>query len=181
MGICRVTADEIEKHMPGSVLTLGAQNKIEMVNLKGGTLDCVDIKAHRGHERVADLNYPADLGSYDLVVDCGTIEHCSNVFQAVKNAATAVKVEGRILHHSPVNMMNHGYYNICPVFFRDFYEGNGWTIERADLMDELDRVAQGEGDIYGRFKPGENWLFLVVARRWKESTVDRMPLQREYR
>lgn len=181
MGICALTAAEIERHMPGAVLTLGAQDRIETVNLKGGTVDAVDIKAHKGTERVADLNYPAELGAYDLVVDCGTIEHCSNIFQAVKNAAAAVKVGGRILHHSPVTMMNHGYYNLCPVFFRDFYETNGWEIERADLVHENNQVATEQGDIFGRFKPSDNMLFLCVARRKEESKTDLLPLQREYR
>lgn len=181
MGICRVTANEIEKHMPGAVLTLGAQDGIDAVNLKGGSVECVDVKAHKGVERIADLNYPVELGAYDLVVDCGTIEHCPNVFQAVKNAAGAVKPGGKILHHSPVTMMNHGYFNVCPVFFRDYYELNGWQIERVELMDKNDDIATGQGDIFGRFNPTENMLVLIVASRTNGATVDRLPLQREYR
>jgi hypothetical protein len=181
MGICRVTADEIEKHMPCAMLTLGAQDKIETVDLKGGSVECVDVKAHKGFERIADLNEPADLGSYDLVVDCGTIEHCPNIFQAVKNASGAVKVGGAILHHSPVTMVNHGYFNVSPVFFRDYYELNGWQIERAELMDEGDNVVAADGDLYGGVKAERNMLVLVVARRLDGSTVGRYPLQKEYR
>jgi hypothetical protein len=50
------------------------------------TLECVDIVASRGCERIVDLNYSAELGQYDLVLDCGTTEHCFNVGQAIINA-----------------------------------------------------------------------------------------------
>jgi len=180
VGICRVTADEIQKYMPCSVLTLGAQENIELVDLKGGSLVSVDIKAHQGTERVADLNYPSDLGTYDLVVDCGTVEHCSNIFNAIKNAADAVKVGGRILHHSPVSMLNHGYFNICPVFYRDYYRLNGWTIERFDLMNMSDEVAKVKMDICARNLTIAEWLVLVVALRPEGATTDRLPLQGEF-
>src|SRR5256885_13884733 len=42
----------------------------------GATLTCVDITQSRGIEKVIDLNYPQELGLFDLVIDPGTIEHC---------------------------------------------------------------------------------------------------------
>lgn len=180
MGICRVAAEEIERYMPCRMLTLGAQDRIETVDLKGGSVDAVDVKAHKGVEKIADLNYPQELGQYDLVVDCGTVEHCPNVFQAVKNAANAVKPGGRILHHAPVAMLNHGYFNLCPVFFRDYYELNGWTLERVDITDKNDEVIEC-GDRFAQLDPQVSTAVLVVAQRQEGATTERMPLQREYR
>ena len=97
--------------------------------LLGATLDCVDIHASRGIERIVDLNYPQDLGEYDLVLDCGTVEHCFNIGQAILNAANAVKVGGYIFHMPPLSMVNHGFYNLNPTLFHDFYTQNGWEIE----------------------------------------------------
>ena len=180
MGICAVTASVIQKYMPCNVLTLGSQDNISIVDSKGGSITSVDIKAHKGGEVVGDLNYPIDIGQYDLVVDCGTTEHCSNIFQAIKNAAGAVKVGGRILHHSPVSMINHGYYNICPVFFRDYYEVNGWSLERFDMMNINDNIIT-VGNPFERIKCDQEFLVLIVSRRLETSTVDKLPLQLEYR
>ena len=66
----------------------------------GCELVCVDVHASRGVERIVDLNAPAELGKYDIVMDMGTIEHCFNIGQALKNAVNAVDIGGRIFHTS---------------------------------------------------------------------------------
>lgn len=95
----------------------------------GAELTCIDVVSIFGKEKIVDLNYPHDLGKFDLVIDPGTCEHCFNIAQALMNAAHAVKSEGRIFHINPMNCMNHGFYNICPTLMHDFYEQNGWNIE----------------------------------------------------
>ena len=95
----------------------------------GAELTCIDVVQNFGREKIVDLNYPHDLGKYDLVIDPGTCEHCFNVAQAFMNAAHAVRNEGRIFHINPMNCMNHGFYNICPTLMNDFYEQNGWNID----------------------------------------------------
>jgi hypothetical protein len=102
---------------------------VHLFKLAGARLDCVDIRASRGVERIVDLNYPQDLGEYDLVLDCGTVEHCFNIAQAILNAANAVKPGGYIFHTPPLSMVNHGFYNLNPTLFHDFYGQNGWEIE----------------------------------------------------
>ena len=88
----------------------------------------VDVSASRGIEVIADLNYPQDLGEWDLVIDPGTVEHCFNIGQALMNAAQAVAVGGIILHTPPLTMLNHGFYCLMPTLFHDFYGQNGWEI-----------------------------------------------------
>lgn len=92
-------------------------------------LDVIDRAVLQGSERVVDLNEPQELGEYDLVVDPGTIEHCFNIAQAAKNLAEAVKVGGLICQAVPMSMFNHGYYNLNPVWFIDFYKANGFRLE----------------------------------------------------
>lgn len=82
---------------------------VSLFNQLGAELECVDVYASRGIERIVDLNQPATLGTYDVVLDLGTIEHCFNIAQALKNAVDAVAVGGRIFHTSPVTMINHGF------------------------------------------------------------------------
>ena len=102
---------------------------MDLFKMVGATLDCIDVVKWRGFERILDLNEPHDLGSYDLVIDPGTVEHCFNIGQAIMNAARAVKVGGRIYHSPPLFMVNHGFYNVCPTALYDFYTQNGWQIE----------------------------------------------------
>lgn len=47
-----------------------------------------DIAKIRGRETILDLNFPLPphlIGSYDLVIDTGTLEHCFNVGVAFKS------------------------------------------------------------------------------------------------
>jgi len=90
-----------------------------------------DFKKIRGDEIIADLNHPCELGQYDLVIDPGTLEHCFNIAQAAFNAANAVKVGGHILHVNPVSMVNHGFYNLSPTWYYDFYKANDFEIIEA--------------------------------------------------
>lgn len=101
----------------------------EFFRLIGSELSCVDVHSSRGMETITDLNYPQDLGKYDMVIDPGTIEHCFNIGQAMINAANAVCEGGVIFHSPPISMLNHGFFNLCPTLFYDFYTQNGWEIE----------------------------------------------------
>lgn len=97
----------------------------------GLELDCIDIHAPRGVERIVDLNAPLPedlLGRYRLVIDPGTIEHCFNIGQAMLNAARAMAVGGYIVHVNPLSMFNHGFYNLNPTFYYDFYGQNGFEL-----------------------------------------------------
>lgn len=102
---------------------------LEIFSKLGMKITCVDIVASRDVETVVDLNYPHDLGKFDLVLDCGTTEHCFNIGQALMNAANAVKEGGYILHTPPLSMTNHGFYCLQPTLFYDFYTQNGWEVQ----------------------------------------------------
>lgn len=142
----------------------------------GCELVCVDVHASRGVERIVDLNQPATLGKYDIVLDLGTTEHCFNIGQALKNAVDAIDVGGRIFHTSPVTMINHGFYNLNPTFFADFYTQNGFELELfVGCVNEtffevpaFDRVSL----------PNEASLY-VVARKSSDTTIQ-WPTQQKY-
>ena len=90
--------------------------------------DFVDIAATRGREIVLDLNQPlpaALAGQYDLVYDGGTLEHCFNVGQVMRNIAALAKTGGFILHVNPLNYYNHGFFNFNPTFYHDWYAQTG--------------------------------------------------------
>ena len=148
----------------------------ELFDKLGSTIDCIDIAEDFGIERVVDLNHPHDLGKFDLVIDPGTIEHCFNIGQAIINAANAVKLGGRIFHVPPMTMLNHGFYNLCPTLFHDFYTQNGWRIEYMAAFD-----SGGGMDISatGRFQGRAEASLYVMAQRTNENAL-KFPIQTKY-
>jgi hypothetical protein len=147
---------------------------VQFFELMGAKLTVVDFTKDRGMERVANLNEPHDLGKYDLVIDPGTLEHCFNIGQAMLNAANAVKLDGRILHISPMNMVNHGFYNLCPTMFSDFYTQNGWTADMTVLPARGLKVSPTE-----RFYPYMEYVIRCLAFRETDGQL-KFPIQGKY-
>lgn len=152
-----------------------------LMSALGVELDCVDIVASRGVERIVDLNYPADIamgGGYDLVIDGGTIEHCFMAGQALMNAAAAVAPGGRIWHGNPVSMVNHGFWNLCPTLLWDFYTQNGWKVEEFWLTDV--HGERYEAHPTKRYHAPTEASLHFVARRLDGATVEYYPTQTKY-
>ncbi len=149
---------------------------VEFFDMIGAELTCVDINKSRGVEEIIDLNYPHDLGKYNMVIDPGTIEHCFNIGQAIINAANAVEMGGVILHTPPVSMVNHGFYNINPTCLADFYRQNGWDIElcvgvRKEELYQLPLTQRVQ-------VPPESSMYFV-ARRTNMNKLE-FPMQSKY-
>ena len=154
-----------------------------LFEIYGCTLDVFDIVAERGGEHVIDLNYPIPdgfCGQFDWVLDVGTLEHCFNAPQALMNMAALVKVGGYVIHENPFNWGNHGFWNLNPTLFHDFYTDNGFHIVECFLIDRATgKVAQPS--MTGRFKyPGGEANILTIAYREEEKPFT-MPTQTKYR
>ncbi len=128
----------------------------------------VDVSASRGIEVIADLNYPHDLGKWDLVIDPGTTEHCFNIGQALMNAAEAVTLGGIIIHTPPLTMLNHGFYCLMPTLFHDFYGQNGWELLRLVVTDGK---LVGEVPTWARFKAPSELSLYCIARRLNSAAL----------
>lgn len=69
---------------------------------------------------------------FNLIIDSGTIEHIFDIKSVMFNIARITKVGGYVLHFSPThNFINHGFYQLSPTFFHDFYSQNGFEIVEA--------------------------------------------------
>jgi hypothetical protein len=150
----------------------------------GITIDCVDIHASRGFERVLDLNHkmPADMeGAYHLVLDLGTIEHCFNIAQAMANSASALAEGGCILHLNPLNLYNHGFYNVSPTFYSDFYGQNGFELVfLTGLTGSPTNPAPFDVAPVARFhKAPDNSVLIAVAQRTRVQPIG-WPTQQKY-
>lgn len=151
----------------------------------GMRFTAVDLVASRGTERIVDLNQPvaADLaGAFDAVLDTGTMEHCFNVGQAVRNILDMTKVNGFIMHLNPMAMINHGFFNFSPTFYHDFYGQNGHAlvfdthcvhVHGIDVQaKKLDHVARIEPE-------GRNAMIMCVAQK-KHDRPPQWPMQAKY-
>jgi len=152
--------------------------------MMGFELEVMDLVEARGGEIIQDLNVPVPESlheQYAVVIDGGTLEHCFNIGQAALNAASLTASGGFVLHGNPLNMYNHGFYNLNPVWYRDFYAANGFEVEVAVLVNgRLDAPGVMEAPRKQRFVGiPDNTVQIVVARR-KEVRALTWPTQGKY-
>jgi hypothetical protein len=99
----------------------------------------IDVNNYENADIILDLNQDIPYDYYltaDLVINHGTIEHCFNIATALENTVKLCKVGGYIYNHSPLNnWTNHGFYQISPTFYRDFFDVNDY--ERQEFYYEL--------------------------------------------
>jgi hypothetical protein len=153
-------------------------------------VDYVDIVQARGPERIVDLNYPADWSEkYDVVIDGGTAEHCFNIGQVFANILSAVRPDGGVVVHvNPLNMMNHGFWNISPTAYADFYRDNGFEMLGGcgvtGPVSGRQVVPYDKTHLYGRFQfeqPVEVTNIMAFRRTTKVDGPVIWPMQSKYR
>jgi hypothetical protein len=142
-------------------------------------LDVYDIVAERGGEILCDLNKPMiHVEPYDMVLDVGTAEHCFNIAQAAFNMAGCVKVGGHIIHENPFNAGNHGFYNLNPTWYADFYAANGFQLIDCRLAWRDGKSAPVSPTARFRYTEQEANVFAIARRR--EMVDFRYPVQTKY-
>ena len=149
--------------------------------LMGCELDVYDIVQERGCEILCDLNNEWEHVTwmeYDIVLDVGTVEHCFAISNAIKNMAQLVKQGGIIIHENPFNNPNHGFFNLNPTFFADFYEANGFELLECKLVSRDGRETIVPRTQRFRFNGGEMNVFAMARRTRIQSFV--MPTQSKY-
>ena len=145
----------------------------------GCELVIADVKEIRGGELVLDLNFAVEHEvKYDLVYDGGTIEHCFNIGQAMQNMTYLTKVGGYILHVNPLNMINHGFYNLSPTFYYDYYIQNFHAL--CDLRTLKNGVLSDNINPTKRFFLDSEHVILCVAQK-KNEKHSGYPMQAKYR
>ena len=145
-------------------------------------IDVIDIIKHNGCEILVDLNYPMAGGPpavYDLVLDHGTCEHVFNIGQAAITLASHVKLGGRIIQHLPMNMPNHGFYAVYPIWYEALYSSrNGFEIEHFEGCHNHGLHPFHLADT-GLYSTITDTLCTIVARKVKDVPVT-FPQQQIY-
>jgi len=132
-------------------------------------------------------------GKYDLIFDGGTLEHVFHMPNALQSIHDLLAVDGRILHSSPMNnWVDHGFVQLCPTFFADYYDANLYKLGMHKLNKlEMWEFSQGLGQVFdydpaflhdhhfGAFGSAI-WALFFVATKTPASTGGRVPTQSRY-
>jgi hypothetical protein len=107
---------------------MGVKDLFKMMGHK--SLDTLDAFEMDGPDLLWDLTKPIPKkwhNKYDLLFDIGVLEHTSDIFQALENAANLVKIGGWIVLYLPmVSPINTCMYHPNPPFYYDILAANGF-------------------------------------------------------
>jgi len=153
-----------------------------------------DFQHYEGSEKLINLNDPVPeefIGRYHYIIDAGTTEHVFDYAQALRNCASMLSLYGVIYHGVPMNWPNHGFYNISPTLYHDFYEDNGFetilfkgfthtVVDGKHKPVEVTGMHPTERFSLAALGGGEADLrYMAIKREQVEKYVN--PIQRKYR
>lgn len=155
----------------------------------------MDYSDYEGAEIIHNLNEPYLDEQYhalaDLVFDGGTLEHIFHLPNALTTVHNLLRPGGMVYHINPSNgYLDHGFYQICPTLYYDYYRENSYEIVSANLINRYRGKISSEPyltDIYrnkGMFyaiKELERCTVAFVARKTSQSTMGVIPTQSFYR
>jgi SAM-dependent methyltransferase len=179
-------------HGRGLTLTEGAYTGRELLLDVGfKQYDDIDFVGNEGVSIVHDMNtpLPATVKDYDLVLECGTLEHIFDVAQVFRNIIQLCKVNGTVCHISPLNWINHGFYNFSLTLFYDVYRNNGFEDFKFWIFDwpfNYGQVGSSPAIPIGftptQITPARDTGFLMVGFTAKKKTnlAFKIPIQAAY-
>lgn len=89
-----------------------------------------DISEYENPDLLINFNNPVskDLSEkFDLIFDCGTLEHIFDVPTALSSLTSMLKTNGNIYLAAPSsNSIDHGLYSFSPGLFFDYFLSNGF-------------------------------------------------------
>ncbi len=157
------------------------------------TLVSLDVSDYEGADVICDLNKPLPsdlLGCFDTVIDSGTIEHVHDVHAALRNINLLANSSGTVMHFAPTsNYIDHGYHQLSPIFFIDYYAVNRfercdvWLIEHIRPFATMDKWHLYRHEYGTPIAPfawlwsRKAWATIVVAKKGPDSTAEVIPLQ----
>ncbi|MDD2921802.1 MAG: class I SAM-dependent methyltransferase [Anaerolineales bacterium] len=94
-----------------------------------------DASDYEGADTIHDFNQPIPeslKNAFDVVIDCGALEHIFNFPTAISNLMNMVKIGGSLFTSSPSNnLCGHGFFQFSPeLMFRVFTKENGFELRR---------------------------------------------------
>lgn len=104
------------------------------------TISSFDASDYQNATVIHDFNVPLPdqyHGTFDAVIDGGTIEHIFDIKQVLRNYMALVKIGGHVhICTSANNLCGHGFYQFSPEFFSMvFDETNGFEVNDICLIE----------------------------------------------
>jgi SAM-dependent methyltransferase len=153
----------------------------------------LDVNDFEGCLHIHDLNSPTTpaglTNRFDVVFNGGTLEHVFDVSAGLRNIFQMLRHNGVVLHFAPINgWVDHGFYQISPTLFTDYYMANGYDILESCLIEfnssytsiTVHPYSPGILDgLRAGYFPGV-WMFFGAFRKTKSSRANVVPLQYRY-
>ena len=160
--------------------------------LGAAQVDSMDVSDYEKATLLHDLNEPiADQykGTYDTVIDSGTLEHVFNFPVAIKNCMELVRTGGHYIGITPCNnFFGHGFYQFSPeLYYRVFSKENGFEVSHMYFfLDDAstsfyavkDPAEVRERVILNNTSP--SYLFVMAKKLSAAPIFSRTPQQSDY-
>ena len=140
---------------------------LELFKLLSDKIDIMDVSSYEGANLVYDLSsnfeeLPKDYrDKYELILDWGTSEHVFNIVNCYLNINAMLASGGEYVCLTPMNSMpDHGYYQISPNFYFDFFSKIFGTLSINMLQ------------IQQIHTPGESWKLFPYQKNCIDHLVN---------
>jgi SAM-dependent methyltransferase len=138
-----------------------------------------------------DLEQPIDQkyhNFFNFVLDSGTLEHIFDIKAVMSNIVHITKPGGYVFQLIPAqNFLNHGFYQISPTFFYDFYTANGFEIIESYIIEIRGRKQrfykydQHKDYLSLFFKPSSRLVNCFLTRKIETVNEVTSPIQYMYK
>jgi hypothetical protein len=154
----------------------------------------LDMSGYEGAQIIHDLNSTElaeeHRGIADCVVDAGTLEHVFQLPAALGTIFELLRADGMVIHTTPANgYLDHGFYQISPTLYYDYYRANQFRVVSANLINRYPRVRcepyvqdiyRERGMLYSLRRLPRATVFFAAAKT-AASTRGVAPIQGYYR
>ena len=153
----------------------------------------LDVFDFEGASIIHDLNQPIPkeyYNSFDVIIDCGTTSHVPNTLSVFENVTNMLKINGIIIHILGIaGFVNHGFYQISPLTFYEYYGSNGFTDLKSYIFRLKKYDPRGTAKCFEyKYCPGPLLLenitscafIFFMAKKVEEHAQKTIPIQGRY-
>jgi hypothetical protein len=158
-------------------------------------LHALDVSSYEGADIIHDLSLPitpALQGIADFIIDGSTLDNTFDPARTLKNYAALLRPGGRLLSLNAFSSWDTPYCIMPPLWYLDYFVMNGFLDCKAYVVafvgDNKKNVFWLDVDFLyterrrmGRFVSPYHMFSVIFAEKGTESTVDRVPIQQDYR
>ena len=120
--------------------------------LGASKISIADISKYENPDFLINLNDPVEsylANKFDVIFDCGTLEHVFDTPTALWNLVTMLKTDGVLYIAVPAsNAIDHGFFSFSPGLFFDYFNANGFEVLGCYLKEGSPLFYKKRGKLY---------------------------------